>query len=184
MSKGVATIVLDRDGVINHDSDNYVKNEDEWIPITGSMDAIAKLHQKEYQVIVATNQSGLARGYFDEVALAAIHQKLNLMAEEAGGLVSAIFYCPHLPDANCQCRKPKTGLLKQAENELGIRLANSYLIGDSLKDLQAAVAFQMKPVLVRTGKGRDTELCLTGRLKLETTVFDNLEAAADWVLAG
>ena len=105
------------------------------------------------------------------------------MAEEAGGLVSAIFYCPHLPDANCQCRKPKTGLLKQAENELGIRLANSYLIGDSLKDLQAAVAFQMKPVLVRTGKGRDTELSLTGRLKLETPVFDNLEEAADWVLA-
>ena len=183
MSKGAATIVLDRDGVINHDSDNYVKNEDEWIPITGSMDAIAKLHQKDYQVIVATNQSGLARGYFDEVALAAIHQKLILMAEEAGGLVSAIFYCPHLPDANCQCRKPKTGLLKQAENELGIRLANSYLIGDSLKDLQAAVAFQMKPVLVRTGKGRDTELSLKGRLKVETPVFDNLEAAADWVLA-
>ena len=184
MTKGTATtIVLDRDGVINHDSDNYIKCADEWIPITGSMDAIAKLHQKDYQVIVATNQSGLARGYFDEVALAAIHQKLNLMAEEAGGLVSAIFYCPHLPDANCQCRKPKTGLLKQAENELGIRLANSYLIGDSLKDLQAAVAFQMKPVLVRTGKGRDTELSLKGRLKVETPVFDNLEAAADWVLA-
>ena len=88
MSKGAAAIVLDRDGVINHDSDNYVKNEDEWIPITGSMDAIAKLHQKDYQVIVATNQSGLARGYFDEVALAAIHQKLNLKQE----LVLRIFF--------------------------------------------------------------------------------------------
>ena len=184
MTKGTATtIVLDRDGVINHDSDNYIKCADEWIPITGSMDAIAKLHQKDYQIIIATNQSGLARGYFDEVALAAIHQKLNLMVEDAGGFVSAIFYCPHLPGANCQCRKPKTGMLKQAEEELGISLANSYLIGDSLKDLQTAVAFQMRPLLVRTGKGRDTELSLTGRLKLETPVFDNLEEAADWVLA-
>ena len=184
MTKGTATtIVLDRDGVINHDSDNYIKCADEWIPITGSMGAIAKLHKKDYQIIIATNQSGLARGYFDEVALAAIHQKLNLMVEDAGGFVSAIFYCPHLPDANCQCRKPKTGLLKRAEDELGIALANSYLIGDSLKDLQTAVAFQMRPLLVRTGKGRDTELSLTGRLKLETPVFDNLEAAADWVLA-
>ena len=95
MTKAATTIVLDRDGVINHESDDYVKNEDEWIPITGSMDAIAKLHQKDYQIIVATNQSGLARGYFDEIALAAIHQKLNLMVEDAGGLVSAIFYCPH-----------------------------------------------------------------------------------------
>ena len=183
MSKGAATIVLDRDGVINHDSDDYVKNEDEWIPITGSMDAIAKLHQKDYQVIVATNQSGLARGYFDEVALAAIHQKLNLMVEEAGGLVSAIFYCPHLPGANCQCRKPKTGLFDQAEKELEIALADSYLVGDSLKDLQAALAFRMRPILVRTGKGRETELSLKGRIKVDTPVFDNLEAATNWVLA-
>ena len=175
-------IVLDRDGVINQDSSSYVKSAEEWIPIEGSIEAIARLHQGGFEVVVASNQSGLARGYFDEAALTEMHNKLNWLVENAGGLVTAVFYCPHSPDAGCSCRKPKTGLLEQAEAELGISLVDSYFIGDSLKDLQAASAFNMSPILVRTGKGRETELSLSGKLKHKTSVFDDLKSAVSWIL--
>ena len=177
------TIVLDRDGVINQDSSDYIKSAEEWVPIEGSIEAIAKLHRGGYGVVIASNQSGLARGYFDEAALAGMHDKLNLLVEDARGLVSAIFYCPHSPDARCSCRKPKTGLLEQAEIELGISLVDSYFVGDSLKDLQAAWAFNMTPILVRTGKGLETELSLSNKQKSRTLVFNNLKSAVDWILA-
>ena len=181
-AKEAKTIVLDRDGVINHESSDYIKSAEEWVPIDGSIEAIAELHQSGYGVVIASNQSGLARGYFDESALAEIHNKLNLLVENAGGLVSAIFYCPHSPDAGCSCRKPKTGLLEQAEAELGVSLVDSYFVGDSLKDMQAASAFNMAPILVRTGKGRETELSLSEKLKCKTIVFNNLRSAVRWIL--
>ena len=180
--KGSRTIVLDRDGVINQDSSSYIKNAEEWIPIRGSISAVAKLHQANFRVIIASNQSGLARGYFDEAALARMDEKMNLMVEDAGGMISAIFYCPHSPDAGCSCRKPKTGLLKRAEIELGISLAGDYFVGDSLKDLQAASSFNMKPILVRTGNGRQTELSLSKKIKDKTFTFNDLESAVNWIL--
>ena len=176
-------IVLDRDGVINQDSYDYIKSAEEWTPIKGSIEAIARLHKRGYVVVIASNQSGLARGYFNETALAEMHDKLNLLVENAGGLVSAIFYCPHSPDDGCSCRKPKTGLLEQAEDELGISLVDSYFVGDSFKDLHAAWAFNMAPILVRTGKGRETESSLSRKLKSRTLVFDNLKSAVNWILA-
>ena len=176
------TIVLDRDGVINQDSSSYIKSAEEWIPISGSINAIARLHQANFRVVIASNQSGLARGYFDEAALARMHEKMNLMVEDAGGMISAIFYCPHSPDAGCSCRKPKTGLLKRAEIELEISLAGDYFVGDSLKDLQAASSFNMKPILVRTGNGRQTELSLSKKIRDKTMIFNDLESAVNWIL--
>ena len=180
--EGSKTIVLDRDGVINQDSSSYIKSAEEWIPISGSISAIARLHQANFQVIIASNQSGLARGYFDEAALARIHEKMNLLVEDAGGLISAIFYCPHSPDAGCFCRKPKTGLLKRAEIELDATLAGDYFVGDSLKDLQAASSFNMEPILVRTGNGRQTELSLSKKIRDKTAIFNDLESAVNWIL--
>ena len=176
------TIVLDRDGVINQDSSSYIKNAEEWIPIRGSINAVARLHQANFRVIIASNQSGLARGYFDEAALARMHEKMNLLVGDAGGMISAVFYCPHSPDAGCSCRKPKTGLLQQAEIELDISLAGDYFVGDNLKDLQAACSFNMKPILVRTGNGRQTELSLSKEIKEKTLTFNDLESAVNWIL--
>ena len=180
--EGSKTIVLDRDGVINQDSSSYIKNAEEWIPISGSISAIARLHQANFRVIIASNQSGLARGYFDEAALTRMHDKMNSLIEESGGVISAIFYCPHSPDADCSCRKPKTGLLERAEVEFNISLAGDYFVGDSLRDLQAATSFNMKPILVRTGNGRKTEVALSKEIRDQTRIFNDLESAVNWIL--
>ena len=174
-------IVLDRDGVINEDSDEYIKTPEEWLPVPGSMEALATLKERGIHVAVATNQSGLGRQLFDEIALANIHHKMCSMAEDHGGFIDGVFYCPHLPDAGCRCRKPATGLLEQIETELGVELAGSFFIGDSLKDLKAALAFDMRPVLVRTGKGRLTEARLDELNGVSVPVFDSL---ADFVEHG
>jgi D-glycero-D-manno-heptose 1,7-bisphosphate phosphatase len=129
-------VVLDRDGVINEDSDDYIKTLDEWIPIPGSIEAIARLSRAGYKIGVATNQSGLARGYFDEVTLANMHAQLCALVEEEGGQVDAICYCPHGPDDNCHCRKPAPGLLEQLSEELQIPVAGAWFVGDSGKDLE------------------------------------------------
>ena len=176
------TIVLDRDGVINEDSESYIKSVDEFLPIPGSIESIAQLSKAGFRVVVATNQSGLARGFFDEHVLSDMHHKLCSMAEDAGGKIDGILYCPHLPDANCECRKPKTGMLQQIEYEFGDKLAHSFFVGDSLKDLEAALAFGCKPVLVRTGKGIDTEKALIGNSLLSIPVFDNLAIAVKKLL--
>jgi D-glycero-D-manno-heptose 1,7-bisphosphate phosphatase len=152
----VALLILDRDGVINQDSDNYIRHVDEWQPIPGSIEAIARFCRAGYTVAVATNQSGLSRGYFTLDDLEAIHEKLRELVAEQGGHIAGIFYCPHLPDEGCRCRKPATGLLQAIEAELGQPLAGSIFIGDSLKDLQAARAMDCQPVLVLTGKGEAT----------------------------
>lgn len=169
-------IVLDRDGVINEDSSDYIKSADEWIPIEGSLEAIATLTASGYRVAIATNQSGLARGLFDEYALANIHQKLCASVEDMGGFVEGIFYCPHGPDESCSCRKPGTGLLTRIEQELGVCLAGQTFVGDSLTDLQAAQSFHMRAVLVRTGKGVKTERQLQSLTDHAVEIFDSLAA--------
>jgi len=149
-------LILDRDGVINEDSDEFIKSVSECNFIPGSVDAIARLYSAGYRVFVATNQSGLARGLFSEIDLANIHQAINAEIELAGGQIDGFFYCPHGPDDQCDCRKPKTGLLRQIESEFGVSLRNAPFVGDSLRDLQAAEAAGCEPVLVLTGKGQAT----------------------------
>lgn len=175
-------IVLDRDGVINRDSDDYIKSPEEFIPISDSIDAIARLSSAGYKVVVATNQSGLARKYFDEEQLSDIHHLLCTMVEKVGGLIDGIFYCPHHPDEGCSCRKPRTGLLEQIENEFACELKGSYFVGDSLKDIEAARAFGCKPILVRTGKGLLTEKGFADKKDMSVPVHDNLSVAVSHIL--
>ena len=169
-------VVLDRDGVINQDSDDYIKNADEWIPIPGSIEAIARLKNAGYQVAVATNQSGIGRGFYSERVLHEMHKKLHdLLATHTDGEIDLIVYCPHRPDEGCSCRKPKSGLLDQIAEQLQVDLESCWMIGDSLKDLQVALTHKMRPVLVRTGKGRLTEE--KGGMPENTLIFEDLSAA-------
>ncbi len=181
-------LVLDRDGVINEDSDDYIRGLADWHPLPGSIEAIARLSQAGYRIVIATNQSGLSRGYFGLDELEEIHQTLCQLVEERGGRIDGIFYCPHLPDEGCDCRKPATGLLQAIEHELGDTLIDSYFIGDSLKDLQAARSHGCRPILVRTGKGASTEQQLNSAgVDIDRPegipVYDNLELAVDAILA-
>lgn len=175
-------VVLDRDGVINHDSDAYIKSPDEWKPIDGSLEAIADLTAAGFTVVVATNQSGLARKLFDEYTLARIHQKMCDLVEEAGGSISGVFYCPHGPDEGCSCRKPATGLLDEISRVFGISLAGAPYVGDSGKDLLAAKAAGCKPILVRTGNGEQTLATADETLLSGVTVVSNLLAAVGAIL--
>jgi len=152
----MSLVILDRDGVINQDSDQYIRSSADWQPIPGSIEAIVALSRAGYRVAVATNQSGLSRGYFSLDDLEAIHATLCQQVENQGGEVAGVFYCPHLPEEACSCRKPATGLLSAIESELGEAAAGAWFIGDSLKDLQAAQAFGCIPVLVKTGNGTNT----------------------------
>lgn len=183
-------IILDRDGVINHDRADYVKSVDECVPIEGSIEAIAQLHQAGFTVVVATNQSGLARGKFDLDDLEAMHEKITQLVEEKGGEINAIFYCPHAPDDHCKCRKPLPGLVDAIEAEFNISAEGFYFIGDSLRDLQAGALKGCKPALVKTGNGLKTleqlqqpELQTDSPiLSLEQVmVFDNLASAAHFI---
>jgi len=170
-------IVLDRDGVINYDSDDYVKSVDEWIPLPGSMEALAKLTQAGFKIAIATNQSGISRGYFTVATLAAMHQKMLTLATEAGAKIDYIAYCPHGPDDHCDCRKPLPGLIHQIEEALNTSAKGCYMVGDSLRDLQAGQAAGLLPALVLTGKGQrtlDKENGLPG-----IGVFDDLNHFVD-----
>jgi len=187
----VALLILDRDGVINLDSDNYIRTPEEWIPIPGSLKAIADLTRAGFRVAIATNQSGLSRHFFTLDTLEKIHGKLCQMVEEEGGTVAGIFYCPHLPEEGCHCRKPATGLLEAIEAELGESAIGAYFVGDSLKDLQAAQSHGCIPILVKTGKGRNTLAALaTDRLsdkpqlaRLDgTAVYESLIEASRAIL--
>lgn len=149
-------IILDRDGVINHDSDQYIKSPDEWKPIPGSLEAIARLNQWGYRVVVVTNQSGVGQGLFEMDTLNAIHDKMVKAAAEVGGRIDAIFFCPHTNDDKCDCRKPQAGMLKEVARRYNADLAGVPAIGDSLRDLQAAQAVGAQPILVLTGKGKKT----------------------------
>ena len=169
-------VVLDRDGVINSDSDQYIKSPQEWKPIAGSLEAIARFTQAGFQVAVATNQSGVARGLFDMATLNAMHDKMHKAVNQLGGRIDAVFFCPLAADAGCACRKPKPGMLLEIAARFNIALSGVAVIGDSLRDLQAASAAGARPVLVRTGKGEMT--LKAGGLPAGTEVHQDLAAAA------
>lgn len=173
-------VILDRDGVINYDSRQFIKSPAEWRPIPGSIEAIARLNQAGYRVVVATNQSGIGRGLFDMDTLNAIHDKMHRAVHEAGGRIDAIFYCPHAIDAGCHCRKPATGMFERIAGCFNIDLPGTPAVGDSLRDLQAAVAVGALPLLVLTGKGAQTQI--DGGLPDGTLVFADLAAATDHIL--
>lgn len=173
-------VVMDRDGVINEDSGEFIKSVPEWRPIAGSLEAIAALTRAGYRTVVVTNQSGIARGLLTENILHDIHDRMRDAVRAAGGELAGIYYCPHLPDDGCDCRKPRTALLRRAERDLGVTLANIPFVGDRSSDVEAAEAVGARPILVRTGSGAATERALpSGRAE----VFDDLGAAARALLA-
>ncbi|PCK08887.1 MAG: D-glycero-beta-D-manno-heptose-1,7-bisphosphate 7-phosphatase [Alteromonadaceae bacterium] len=176
-------LVLDRDGVINHDSDDYIKNADEWLAIPGSLEAIARLNQAGYHVLVASNQAGIGRGLFQQQDLEAMHQKMHRLLATAGGRIRGVYYCSHHPDESCQCRKPKTGMLDSMERDHKISLKGCSFVGDSEKDLQAAITKGCTPILVRTGKGERTLQRIAGKTQYRNlAIFDNLSDFADFLL--
>ena len=176
-SLGKGLVILDRDGVINYDSAAFIKSEDEWRPIPGSLDAIAALKAAGFTLAVASNQSGIARGLFSQDTLDAMHAKMLSLVHEAGGHISRIVICPHGPDDDCDCRKPKPGMLEQLARHFDTSLHGVPVIGDSLRDLEAAAAVGARPILVRSGKGRKTEAELPEHLA-DVPVYDDLAAAA------
>ena len=168
-------IILDRDGVINEDSDEYVKSHHEWQAIPGSLHAIARLNQNGYRIVVATNQSGIGRGLFDMNSLNVMHAKMHRALATVGGRIDAVFFCPHTPEDQCECRKPKPGLFQQIAQRFGVELAQTTMIGDSDRDLAAGIAAGCEVILVRTGKGARVEA--DGKVPPGTLVFDNLAQA-------
>ena len=167
-------VILDRDGVINHDDEVHIRSPEEWIPITGSLEAIARLNHAGFRMVVATNQSGISRKYFDVETLGRIHEKMMRMLSDLGGSIEAVFFCPHTPRDRCKCRKPKPGLLYDIASHLRISLEGVAFIGDSKRDVDAALAVGARPILVRTGNGLETEPQVEG-----IEVFDDLAAVAD-----
>ncbi|MFO1258166.1 MAG: D-glycero-beta-D-manno-heptose 1,7-bisphosphate 7-phosphatase [Gammaproteobacteria bacterium] len=174
-------VILDRDGVINHDSPDFIKSPAEWIPYPESLEALRLLHQAGIKVAVASNQSGIGRGLFSEETLNGIHHKMMSAVEAAGGQIDRIFYCPHLPDARCLCRKPQPGLLLQIQSHYQVNLTQIPVIGDSWRDLEAAIAVNAIPVLVKTGNGEKTWVSHQADLK-NIDVFDSLLHAAQALL--
>jgi len=187
-------LLCDRDGVINQDSEHYIKSPDEFVPIPGSIEALAQFSQAGWRIAVVTNQSGLARGLFTLGTLHAIHTKLHRQVQSAGGRIDAIFLCPHGPDAQCDCRKPAPGLFQQALQRFQTTAEDAHAVGDSLRDLQGAVAAGVAASLVRTGNGLDTETRAQGtgggsdgptvlRLPPNTKIYENLAALANTLLS-
>ncbi|NDV14310.1 D-glycero-beta-D-manno-heptose 1,7-bisphosphate 7-phosphatase [Crenobacter caeni] len=174
-------VILDRDGVINQDRDDFVKSVDEWMALPRSLEAIANLTQDGWHVVVATNQSGIGRGYFDMAALNAMHEKMHRLVGQAGGRIDAIFICPHTANDKCGCRKPLPGMVHDIIERFNVRAEGLPLIGDSLRDLEAVAAVGGQPILVRTGKGEKT--LAAGNLPEGTLVFDTLFDAAAHLIA-
>jgi D-glycero-D-manno-heptose 1,7-bisphosphate phosphatase len=174
-------VLLDRDGVINADSDQFIKSPDEWQPITGSLEAIALLNRHGYKVAVISNQSGLARGLFDLTTLEKIHAKMRQLTAEKGGKIDDVYFCPHGPADGCNCRKPRPGLLEAFAADHHVSLQGMFFIGDSLRDIQTAQAVGAAPILVKTGKGQKT---LTDNPDLNIPVFENLYDAAQHIISG
>jgi D-glycero-D-manno-heptose 1,7-bisphosphate phosphatase len=181
-TRAARLIILDRDGVINHDSEQFIKSPDEWRPIPGSLEAIARLNRAGYRCVVATNQSGVGRGLLDFATLNAIHDKMHRALALAGGRIDAVFYCPHTADARCDCRKPKPGMLVEIGRRFNVELTGVPCIGDGLRDLQAADAVGAQPMLVLTGKGEKT--LREGGFPKSTVIFPDLAFAASALLAG
>ena len=170
-------IILDQTGVINQSSDAFIKTPEEWIPIPGSLDAIARLTHSGYRVVIATNQSGIGRGLLDMATYNAINDKMYKAVNQAGGRIDAIFFCPHTSADKCSCRKPATGLLDEIMQRYGVNLKNAPAVGDSLKDLQAAATVGAIPMLVLTGNGQTTRTAK--EIPAGTQIFENLAAVAD-----
>jgi len=168
-------VMVDRDGVINEDSGEFIKSVAEWRPIAGSLEAIAALHAAGWRVAVVTNQSGVGRGLYDEQTLAAIHRHMLERVRAAGGDLAGVWYCPHLPDAGCECRKPRPGLFRRLERDLGVSVLGAPYVGDRLSDVEAAQGVGARPMLVRTGTGVATESLLGGAA---VPIYDDLWAAA------
>lgn len=177
----MSLIILDRDGVINQDSDNFIRTVEEFIPLPGSLEAIARLNHAGYRVAVATNQSGIGRGLFDLASLNAMHDKLRRLLTSIGGQIEMVAFCPHRPDEACQCRKPKPGLYHEIAQRFDVSLQDIPVVGDSLRDLQAAQAVGARPILVRTGKGERT--VAKGEGLDGVAVFHDLAAVVDYLLA-
>lgn len=175
-------VILDRDGVINYDSDEYIKSPEEWIPIPGSLEAIARLHREGIRVVVATNQSGVGRGLFDMDMLARIHAKMLETVRAKGGEIDAIFFCPHKPEDNCGCRKPQPGLFQEITERLKVNLNGVYAVGDSERDVVAARLASARPVLVRTGKGK--RALKKSKALANVPVFEDLAAFTEALLSG
>ena len=175
-------IVLDRDGVINYDSDQFIKSPDEWRPIPGSLEAISRLNHAGFRVVVATNQSGLGRGLFDMATLIAINDKMHKALAHLGGRIDALFYCPHAADSACECRKPKPGMFTEIGNRFGVDMTGVPCVGDSVRDLQAAAAVEAQPILVLSGKGEKT--LRDGVFPANTIIFPDLAFVATALLAG
>lgn len=173
-------VILDRDGVINFDSAQFIKSPEEWMPIPGSLEAIAMLNQAGFRVALATNQSGIERGLFDMATLNAIHDKMHRALGQFGGRIDALFYCPHTADSNCDCRKPKPGMLEEIARRFGTDLQGIPSVGDSLRDLQAGLSLGAQPVLVRTGKGEET--LAEGGLPENTWICSDLMGAAHRII--
>jgi len=175
-------IILDRDGVINHDSDDYIKSPEEWVPIPGSLEAIARLNHAGYHVVVATNQSGIGRGYYNLETLNQIHQKMHKRLTEVGGVIEAVFFCPHTPDDHCSCRKPAIGMFQAIAERMRCDLRKVPFVGDTLTDVTTARVAALSPILVRTGKGERT-LARSSGATADVPVFDNLESYVTDLLA-
>lgn len=171
--------------MINHDSDDYIKSPEEWTPIKGSIEAIAKLSQAGYNIAILTNQSGIGRGYFDTDMLMQIHVRMMDYISRAGGKIDCVLFCPHHPDEECDCRKPKTGLYKQLKHRTKLNFRDTFSVGDSIRDLQAASGAGAKPVLVKTGNGRKSlkKIQQGEHAELESClVFNNLSSFADHLI--
>ena len=176
MSRGL--VILDRDGVINYDSEYFIKSTNEWHPIDGSLEGIARLSRAGFDIAVATNQSGIGRKLLDVATLDSIHRKMLATARKAGGDIGKIVYCPHLPTAGCDCRKPQPGLLMQLSRNYSVPQTGVPIVGDSVRDIDAAVAAGGRPILVRTGNGTQSEAALAKR-GLEIDVYDDLAQFAE-----
>jgi len=174
-------VILDRDGVINYDSDQFVKSPDEWKPIPGSLEAISRLNQADYRVVVVTNQSGIGRGLFEMDTFNAINEKMHRALAQVGGRIDAIFFCPHTNTDGCDCRKPKPGMFREVGIRFNVDLVDVPAIGDALRDLQATVAVGARPILVLTGKGKKT--AVDPDLPPGVPVFADLAAAVDHLLS-
>lgn len=173
-------IILDRDGVINYESNEYIKSPEEWVAIPGSLQAIAALNQAGFKVVIATNQSGVARGLFDVSMLEKIHAKLHAEVNAAGGVIEDIFFCPHHPNDNCFCRKPQPGLFWQIREKYAVNLAEVFFVGDSISDIQVAKSVGCKPLLVLTGNGQKTLASFAEALHIPA--FKNLTGVAEFVI--
>ena len=169
-------VILDRDGVINFDSDRFIRNPDEWRAIPGSLEAIARLGQAGYRVVVATNQSGVGRGLLDMATLNAVHSRMHKAVNQAGGRIEAVFYCPDVADSDSPCRKPNPGMFRAIAERFNVPLEQVPAVGDSLSDLQAAATAGAQPILVLTGKGEKTRAA--GDLPDSTLIYPDLAAVA------